>query len=118
MENANPPPTSGRPVLPVALRAQATQELYGLQRISSFVDSRLESIERFLNNLANQPNETNMNDLEFDDESVDTPLVSPFLHSDNDLDDGEVLNDLIEYENVGMLRQEKVIFDEKKLGRS
>ncbi|GJY96068.1 hypothetical protein Tco_0512429 [Tanacetum coccineum] len=41
-----------------------------------------------------------MNDLESDDESVDTPLVSPFPHSDNDSDDGEVLNVLIEYENV------------------
>ncbi|GJV86078.1 hypothetical protein Tco_1525976 [Tanacetum coccineum] len=109
MENANPPPTSNRPVLPAALRAQAIQELHELQRISAFVDSRLESIERFLNNFANQPNETNMNDLESDDESVDTPLVSPFPHSDNDSDDGEVLNELIEYENVGMLRREKAI---------
>ncbi|GJS21136.1 hypothetical protein Tco_0449768 [Tanacetum coccineum] len=105
----NPPPTSNRPVQPTALRAQAIQELYELQRISAFVDSRLESIERFLNNFANQPNETNMNDLESDDESVDTPLVSPFPHSDNDSDDGEVLNELIEYENVGMLPREKAI---------
>nr|GEZ18549.1 hypothetical protein [Tanacetum cinerariifolium] len=67
------------------------------------------SIERFLNNFANQPNETNINELESDDESVDTPLVSPFPHSDNDSDDGEVLNELIEYENVGMLCQEKAI---------
>ncbi|GJW88867.1 hypothetical protein Tco_0164207 [Tanacetum coccineum] len=50
-----------------------------------------------------------MNNLESDDESVDTPLVSPFPHSYNDLDDGEVLNDLIEYENVGMLRRERAI---------
>ncbi|GKB86816.1 hypothetical protein Tco_0959088 [Tanacetum coccineum] len=76
------------------------------QRISAFVDSRLESIERFLNNFTNQPNETNINDLEFDDESVDTSLISPFPHSDNDSDDGEVLNELM------------VIFDEKKLGSS
>ncbi|GJU50276.1 hypothetical protein Tco_1219831 [Tanacetum coccineum] len=80
--NANPPPTSNHPVLPAVLRAQAIQELHELQRISAFVDSRLESIERFLNNFANQPNETNMNDLESDDESVDTPLVSPFPHSE------------------------------------
>ncbi|GJX06290.1 hypothetical protein Tco_0194222 [Tanacetum coccineum] len=52
---------------------------------------------------------TNMNELESDDESVDTLLVSPFPYSDNDSDDGEVLNELIEYENVGMLRREKVI---------
>ncbi|GKF77865.1 hypothetical protein Tco_0230335 [Tanacetum coccineum] len=50
-----------------------------------------------------------MNDLESDDELVDTPLVSPFPHSDNDSDDGEVLNELIEYENVGMLHREKAI---------
>ncbi|GJV54145.1 hypothetical protein Tco_1449886 [Tanacetum coccineum] len=90
-------------------RAQAVQELHELQRISAFVDSRLESIEQFLNNVANHPNKTNINDLESDDESVDTPLVSPFPHSDNDSDDGEVLNELIEYENVGMLRHEKAI---------
>nr|GEU31153.1 hypothetical protein [Tanacetum cinerariifolium] len=37
------------------------------------------------------------------------PIVSPFPHSNNDSDDGEVLNELIEYENVGMLRREKAI---------
>nr|GEV06938.1 homeodomain-like protein [Tanacetum cinerariifolium] len=44
-----------------------------------------------------------MNDLESDDETVDTPLVYPFPYSDNDSNDGEVLNELIEYENVRML---------------
>ncbi|GJY66759.1 hypothetical protein Tco_0468997 [Tanacetum coccineum] len=108
MENANPPPNN-RPVLIAALRARAIQELHELQIISAFVDSRLESIEQFLNNFANQPNKTDMNNFESDDESVDTSLVSPFPHSDNDSDDGEVLNELIEYENVGMLRQERAI---------
>ncbi|GJT30322.1 hypothetical protein Tco_0910597 [Tanacetum coccineum] len=50
-----------------------------------------------------------MNNLEFDDELVDMPLVSPFPHSENDSDNGEVLNELIEYENVRMLRQESAI---------
>ncbi|GJU13644.1 hypothetical protein Tco_1136040 [Tanacetum coccineum] len=112
MENVNPPPTSNRPVLPAALHAQVIQELQELQelqRILSFVESRLKSIERFLNNFSNQPNETNMNDLKSDNESVDTPLVSPFPHSDNDSDDSEELNELIEYENVGMLCREKAI---------
>ncbi|GJR98163.1 hypothetical protein Tco_0270337 [Tanacetum coccineum] len=68
-----------------------------------------ESIEQFVNNFANQPNETNMNDLESDDESVDTALVSPFPHSDNDSDDGEVLNELSEYENAGILCRERII---------
>ncbi|GJZ63038.1 hypothetical protein Tco_0619459 [Tanacetum coccineum] len=67
------------------------------------------SIERFLNDFANQPNETSTNDLESDDESVDTLLVSLFPHSDNDSDDDEVLNELIEYENVRMLHRERAI---------
>ncbi|GJV20515.1 hypothetical protein Tco_1369535 [Tanacetum coccineum] len=50
-----------------------------------------------------------MNNLESDDESVDTPLVSPFPHSDNNSDDGEVLNELSKYENVGTLRRERII---------
>ncbi|GJV21445.1 hypothetical protein Tco_1370465 [Tanacetum coccineum] len=51
----------------------------------------------------------NMNNLESDDETGDTPLVSPFPHSDNDSDDGEVLNELIEYENARTLRRERII---------
>ncbi|GKB15593.1 hypothetical protein Tco_0849516 [Tanacetum coccineum] len=108
MENANPPPNN-RPVLTAALCVRAVQELHELQIISAFVDTRLESIEKFLNNFANHPNETDMNNLESDDESVDTPLVSPFPHSDNESDDGDVLNELIEYEIVGMLRRERAI---------
>ncbi|GJY88046.1 hypothetical protein Tco_0502674 [Tanacetum coccineum] len=51
-----------------------------------------------------------MNNLEPDDEAVDTPFASPFPHSDNDSDDGKVLNELIEYENAGTLRQERIIY--------
>ncbi|GJU49790.1 hypothetical protein Tco_1219345 [Tanacetum coccineum] len=109
MKNANPPPTNNRLVLLVALRVRIEQELHELHAISAFVDSRLESIEQFLNNFANQPNETNINNLESDDETGDTPLVSPFPHSDNDSNDGEVLNELIEYENAGTLRRERMI---------
>ncbi|GJR55534.1 hypothetical protein Tco_1406055 [Tanacetum coccineum] len=58
-----------------ALRARAVQELHELQ--------------------------ANIDDLESDNEYVDTPLVSPVPHSDNDSDDGEVLNELSEYENAG-----------------
>ncbi|GKG32700.1 hypothetical protein Tco_0430210, partial [Tanacetum coccineum] len=67
------------------------------------------SIEQFINNFANQPNETNMNNLESDDEAVDTPFVSLFPHSDNDSDDGEVLNEIIECKNAGTLRRERII---------
>ncbi|GJV62643.1 hypothetical protein Tco_1473471 [Tanacetum coccineum] len=83
MENVNPSPTNNRPVLPAALRARIDQELHELH--------------------------TNMNNLESDDESVDTPLVSPFRHSNNDSDDGEVLNELIKYENARTLRRERII---------
>ncbi|GJW63694.1 hypothetical protein Tco_0115578 [Tanacetum coccineum] len=109
MENANPPLTNNRHVLPAALHAKVVRELHELHVISALVDSRLESIEQFLNSLVNQPNETDMNDLESDDESVDTPLVSPFPHSDNDSDDSEVLNELSEYENARVLRRERII---------
>ncbi|GJY41513.1 hypothetical protein Tco_0428783 [Tanacetum coccineum] len=109
MENVNPPPTNYRPVLPAALHVRINQELYELHVISAFIDSRLESIEQFLNNFANQPNETNMNNLESDNKAVDTPLVSPFPHSDNDSDDEDVLNELSEYQNAGTLRQERII---------
>ncbi|GKA69101.1 hypothetical protein Tco_0775165 [Tanacetum coccineum] len=58
-----------------------------------------------------------MNDLESDDESVDTTLVSPFPHLDNDSDDGEVLNELSGYENAEALLRERIIngFDEDDL---
>ncbi|GJW52849.1 hypothetical protein Tco_0096934 [Tanacetum coccineum] len=104
MENANPPPA--RPILLATLHARSNQEL---QKILAFIDYRLESIEQFLNRFANQPDETNINDPESDDGSVETPLVSPFPHSDNDSDDEEVLNELSEYENAETLRRERII---------
>nr|GEZ62745.1 hypothetical protein [Tanacetum cinerariifolium] len=109
MENANPPPTNNRPILQVALRAKVVRELHELHAMSALVDSWLKSVKQFLNNFINQPNETDMNDLESNDESVDTPLVSPFPHSDNDSDDGEVLNELSEYENSRVLHRERII---------
>ncbi|GJZ43673.1 hypothetical protein Tco_0590928 [Tanacetum coccineum] len=66
MENENPPPTNNPHILP-ALRARVVQELNKLQTISAYIDSRLESINRFLNDL------------------------------DDDSDDGVVLNELEEY---------------------
>nr|GEW42741.1 hypothetical protein [Tanacetum cinerariifolium] len=48
-----------------------------------------------------------MDDLETDNESVDTPLVSPFLDSDDDSNDGEVLNELDEYGNAVKLCRKK-----------
>ncbi|GJX46259.1 hypothetical protein Tco_0271449 [Tanacetum coccineum] len=59
-----------------------------------------------LNRFAGSYPMSNINDPEPDNGSVDTPLDSPFSHSDNDSDDEEVLN---EYENTGTLRQERII---------
>nr|GEV68929.1 Gag-Pol polyprotein [Tanacetum cinerariifolium] len=53
-----------------------------------------------------------MNDLESDDELVDTPVVSPFPHSDKDSNDDEVLNELSEYENAEAKKESS---DEERL---
>ncbi|GKB58216.1 hypothetical protein Tco_0914402 [Tanacetum coccineum] len=43
-------------------------------------------------------------------ENDNNPRVLPILHyNDNDSDDGEVLNELSEYENAGILRRERII---------
>ncbi|GKA81150.1 hypothetical protein Tco_0787842 [Tanacetum coccineum] len=98
MENPNPPPTNNPPVLPIVLRAQVVQELNELQAISTYIETK--NINHFLNGFTQKPNEIDVDDLEPDNESVDTPLVSPFLDLDDDSDDGEVLNELEEYGNA------------------
>ncbi|GJU64984.1 hypothetical protein Tco_1246819 [Tanacetum coccineum] len=50
-----------------------------------------------------------MDDLESYNESIDTPLVSLFLDSDDELDDGEVLNELDEYVNARNFYPNKMI---------
>ncbi|GJV60794.1 hypothetical protein Tco_1466894 [Tanacetum coccineum] len=87
MENANPPPTNNPPVLLTVLRAKIVQELNELQAISTYIDSCLENIDRFLN--------------DYDDDS----------------NDGEVLNELEEYGNEGQLCRQIEInsFDEDDL---
>ncbi|GKD64577.1 hypothetical protein Tco_1306685 [Tanacetum coccineum] len=109
MENMNPLPTNNLHVLPVALHAKVVQELNELQAISTYIDSHLENIDQFLNGFTQQPNEIDVDDLEPNDDSVYTPLVSPFLDSDNDFDDGEVLNELEEYGNAGQLCRQREI---------
>ncbi|GJY48033.1 hypothetical protein Tco_0437989 [Tanacetum coccineum] len=91
MENANP----FVPVPPNELHARITREINDLRAISAMIDSHLKNIDHTL------PNEIDMDDLESEDELIDTPIVSPFLDSDNELDDGEVLNELDECGNVG-----------------
>ncbi|GJZ50271.1 hypothetical protein Tco_0604461 [Tanacetum coccineum] len=109
MDNANLPPTNNPHILPTTLRARVVQELSELHTISTYIDSRLERINQFLSGFTQQPNEIDVDDLEPDDESVDTPLVSPFLDSDDDFDNGEVLNELEEYGNAGQLCRQRAI---------
>nr|GEX57362.1 hypothetical protein [Tanacetum cinerariifolium] len=45
----------------------------------------------------------------FANEFEDTPLVSPFLDLDDELDDGEVLNELDDYGNAGAFYPNKII---------
>ncbi|GKA31600.1 hypothetical protein Tco_0717905 [Tanacetum coccineum] len=77
--------------------------------ISTYIDSRLENIDQFLNGFTQQPNEIDVDSFEHDNESVDTPLVSPFLDSNDDSDDIEVLNELEEYDNARKLCRQRAI---------
>nr|GEU47199.1 protein kinase-like domain, concanavalin A-like lectin/glucanase domain protein [Tanacetum cinerariifolium] len=83
-----------------------TQEFNKLCAISGMMDSHL---GQPLNDFINSHNIIEMDDLESDDGSVDTPLVSPFLDSDDKSDDGGVLNELNEYGNAGNFHRNKII---------
>nr|GEV78701.1 hypothetical protein [Tanacetum cinerariifolium] len=78
-------------------KAQVT-ELENFETSSEVTD-----LKKPIEDLAGQhsPNVLEMDDLESDNESIDTPLVFPFLDSDDELDDGEVLNELEGLENIG-----------------
>ncbi|GJW31813.1 hypothetical protein Tco_0051845 [Tanacetum coccineum] len=106
MENVNPPPTNNPSALPTALPAKVVQELNELQAISTYIDSHLDNIDQFLNGFTQQPNEIDEDNLNPDDKSIYTPLVSLFLDSDDDSNDDEVLNELEEY---GQLCHQRVI---------
>ncbi|GKE75746.1 hypothetical protein Tco_1537787 [Tanacetum coccineum] len=79
------------------------------------IDSHLRNIDH--TRVTMPPDEIDMDDLESKDESIDTPLVSPFLDSDVELDDGEVLNELDEYGNAGNFYPNRIInsFDREDL---
>ncbi|GJV52870.1 hypothetical protein Tco_1448611 [Tanacetum coccineum] len=68
-------------------------------------------IDSYLNNVDHTmlPNEIDMDDLESEDELIDTPRVSLFLDSDDESDDGEVLNELDEYGNMGNFYPNRII---------
>nr|GEV61129.1 hypothetical protein [Tanacetum cinerariifolium] len=101
------------PVPPNGLRARISQELNELRVILTAIDSHLENInhtqitipplvpfEQLLNDFMNPPDVFEMDDLEFGNESVDTHLVSPFIDSYEESDDGEVLKELNENGNA------------------
>ncbi|GJX98260.1 hypothetical protein Tco_0355279 [Tanacetum coccineum] len=88
--NANP----FVPVPPNELHARITQELNELRSISAMINSHLKNIDH--TQITVPPNEIDMDNLESIDELIDTPLFSPFLDSDDESEDGEVLNELDE----------------------
>ncbi|GJW56367.1 hypothetical protein Tco_0103098 [Tanacetum coccineum] len=75
------------------------------------IDSHLKNIDHTLTN------EIDMNDLESEDELIETTLVSPFLDLNDESDDGEVLNELDEYGNAGNFYPNRIInsFDREDL---
>ncbi|GJW04821.1 DNA helicase [Tanacetum coccineum] len=90
-----------------------TQELNELRAVPTIINSHLENIghvhipfpppvpfEQLLDVFINPPDVLEMDDSDSDSEFIDTPLVSPFLDSDEELDDEEVLNELNEYGNA------------------
>ncbi|GJT94261.1 hypothetical protein Tco_1189955 [Tanacetum coccineum] len=118
MKNVNP----FVPILPNELRARISQELNDLRAISATIASPLENIdhthiiipppvpfEQLVNDFMNPHDVSEMDDLESDNESVDTPLVYPFIDLDEELDDGEVLNELNEYGNAGSFYRNRII---------
>ncbi|GJZ32370.1 hypothetical protein Tco_0577806 [Tanacetum coccineum] len=117
MENVNP---FGPHVPQNAPRDQTVQELDELLEILAMIDSRLENIDHNqikipplaspkqpLNDFMNPPDFLEMNDLEFDVQFEDTPFVSLFLDSDDESNDGEVINDI--YVNTGLLHFDPIL---------
>nr|GEU83090.1 homeodomain-like protein [Tanacetum cinerariifolium] len=117
MENANP----FVPAPPDVFHVRITQELIKLYAILAMIYSRLDNIKhtritippiapfkQLLNDFINLPVVIEVDNLESDDESIDT-RVSPFLDLDDELGDGEVLNELNEYVNVGNFYRSRII---------
>ncbi|GJZ60057.1 hypothetical protein Tco_0615873 [Tanacetum coccineum] len=55
------------------------------------------------------PNKIDINNPEPNGEHINTPLISPFLDSDDESDDGEVIDKLNEYGNAGNFYPKRVI---------
>nr|GEW02196.1 homeodomain-like protein [Tanacetum cinerariifolium] len=107
---------------PNRLHARITQELNELRAISVMIDSRLENIdpkqiiipppvriEQLLIDFINSHDVFEMDDLDSDNESIKTPIISPFIDLDKESDNEEVLNELNDYENVGNSCHNRII---------
>ncbi|GJT45087.1 hypothetical protein Tco_0953802 [Tanacetum coccineum] len=99
MENANP----FVPAPPNGLHAKITREINELRAISALIDSYLRDVNHTLSN------EIDMDDLASSDEQIDTPLISPFLDSDDESDDVEVIDELDEYGNMRNFYPKRII---------
>ncbi|GKA62169.1 hypothetical protein Tco_0761688 [Tanacetum coccineum] len=112
MENVNPFVSAP----PNGLRTYVSQELFELCPISAIIDSRHENFDHtqvitppLYDDFMNLPDVFEMDDLELDNESADTPLVSLFIDSDDESNNGKVLNELNKYGNAGKLYNYRVI---------
>ncbi|GJY33394.1 hypothetical protein Tco_0417863 [Tanacetum coccineum] len=80
---------------------EALEDMAGRQHWSrTYPNPTFYPFEELLNDIMNPPDELVMDDSESDIESYETPLVSPFLNSDDESDNGEVINELNEYGNA------------------
>ncbi|GJW60417.1 hypothetical protein Tco_0109752 [Tanacetum coccineum] len=104
VKNANP---FSPPIPPNAPRDQIVQELDELLEIYAMIDSQLEnidhdlinvsppaSLEQLLHEFLDPPAYLEIDDIVSDTDFVDTPLICPFLDSHDEIDDGEVVNDI------------------------
>ncbi|GJY47071.1 hypothetical protein Tco_0436134 [Tanacetum coccineum] len=58
---------------------------------------------------ADSPNEIDMDNLESEDELINTPIVSPILDSDDESDNSEVIGELEEYGKAGNFYPNRII---------
>ncbi|GKE17707.1 hypothetical protein Tco_1425284, partial [Tanacetum coccineum] len=100
MENTNPFVL----VPPNGPHARITQELNELCVILAMINSHLKRVDHAI-----PPNEIDIDELESEDELIDTPFVYPFLDSDDESDDGEVIDELEEYGNAGNFYPNRII---------
>ncbi|GJS04174.1 putative ribonuclease H-like domain-containing protein [Tanacetum coccineum] len=65
--------------------------------------------EQLLDDFVDPPDELLVDDSESDTKSYETPLISPFLDSDDESDDEEVINELNEYGNIWNFYLDRII---------